>query len=43
MREAMYYSLSLPVSSVIIGCDPLQQYEENLAPARDFTRSTKSG
>ncbi len=37
MREAMYYSLSLPVSTVIIGCDSIQQLEENLALARDFT------
>jgi len=37
MREAMYYSLSLPVSTVIIGCDSVQQLEENLALARDFT------
>jgi aryl-alcohol dehydrogenase-like predicted oxidoreductase len=37
MREAMYYSLSLPVGTVIIGCDSIQQLEENLALARDFT------
>jgi aryl-alcohol dehydrogenase-like predicted oxidoreductase len=37
MREAMHYSLSLPVSTVIIGCDSIQQLEENLAIARDFT------
>jgi len=37
MREAMYYSLSLPVSTVIIGCDSIQQLEENVALARDFT------
>ena len=40
MREAMYYSLSLPVSTVIIGCDTIQQLEENLALARDFTPLT---
>jgi aryl-alcohol dehydrogenase-like predicted oxidoreductase len=33
----MYYSLSLPVGTVIIGCDSIQQLEENLALARDFT------
>jgi aryl-alcohol dehydrogenase-like predicted oxidoreductase len=37
MREAMYYSLSLPVSTVIIGVDSLQQLEENVQLARDFT------
>jgi aryl-alcohol dehydrogenase-like predicted oxidoreductase len=37
MREAMYYSLSLPVSTVIIGCDNVQQLEENVQLAREFT------
>ena len=37
MREAMYYSLSLPVSTVIIGCDSIAQLEENVRLARDFT------
>jgi aryl-alcohol dehydrogenase-like predicted oxidoreductase len=37
MREAMYYTLSLPVSTVIIGCDSLAQLEENVRLARDFT------
>jgi len=37
MREAMYYSLSLPVSTVIIGCDSVAQLEENVQLARDFT------
>ena len=37
MREAMYYSLSLPVSTVIIGCDTVQQLEENVQLAREFT------
>src|SRR5271165_4189618 len=37
MREAMYYSLSLPVSTVIIGCDSIAQLEENVQLARDFT------
>jgi uncharacterized protein len=37
MREAMYYSLSLPVSTVIVGCDSIQQLEENIALAREFT------
>jgi aryl-alcohol dehydrogenase-like predicted oxidoreductase len=37
MREAMYYALSLPVSTVIIGCDSVQQLEENVQLAREFT------
>jgi aryl-alcohol dehydrogenase-like predicted oxidoreductase len=37
MREAMYYALSLPVSTVIIGCDSIPQLEENVQLARDFT------
>jgi aryl-alcohol dehydrogenase-like predicted oxidoreductase len=37
MREAMYYSLSLPVSTVIIGCDTVEQLEENVQLAREFT------
>ena len=37
MREAMYYSLSLPVSTVIIGCETIHQLEENVQLAREFT------
>lgn len=37
MNEAMYYTLSLPVSTVIIGCDSIAQLEENVQLARDFT------
>lgn len=37
MRQAMYYSLSLPVSTVIIGCDTIAQLEENVKLAREFT------
>jgi aryl-alcohol dehydrogenase-like predicted oxidoreductase len=37
MREAMYYTLSKPVSTVIIGCDSIAQLEENVQLARDFT------
>jgi aryl-alcohol dehydrogenase-like predicted oxidoreductase len=37
MRQAMYYSLSLPVSTVIIGCDSVTQLEQNVQLARDFT------
>jgi len=37
MRDAMYYTLSKPVSTVIIGCDSIAQLEENVQLARDFT------
>ena len=37
MREAMYYTLSRPVSTVIIGCDNIAQLEENVQLARNFT------
>ncbi len=37
MREALYYVLSLPVSTVIIGCDNVAQVEENVKMAREFT------
>ena len=37
MREAFDYVLSLPVSTVIIGCDSLAQLEENVQLARRFT------
>jgi aryl-alcohol dehydrogenase-like predicted oxidoreductase len=37
MKEAMYYVLSQPISTVIIGCDTIAQLEENVQFARDFT------
>jgi predicted aldo/keto reductase-like oxidoreductase len=37
MKEATYYVLSQPVSTVIIGCDTIAQLEENVQFARDFT------
>jgi len=37
MKEAVYYTLSRPVSTVIIGCDSTAQLEENVQLARDFT------
>ncbi len=40
MREAMYWTLSQPVSTVIIGCDTVSQLEENVNIARDFTPLT---
>jgi aryl-alcohol dehydrogenase-like predicted oxidoreductase len=36
MQEAMRYVLSLPVSTVIVGCDSIAQLEENIAIARSF-------
>ncbi len=37
MKEAVYYTLSKPVSTIIIGCDNIPQLEENVQLARDFT------
>jgi aryl-alcohol dehydrogenase-like predicted oxidoreductase len=37
MREAMYFTLTHPVSTVIIGCDSVAQLEENVALASNFT------
>ena len=37
MREAISYTLTLPVSTVIIGCDSVAQLEENVRLAREFT------
>jgi hypothetical protein len=42
MREALYYVLSLPVSTVIVGCDSVAQLEENVALARSFTPLSES-
>jgi len=36
MKEALQYVLSLPVSTVIIGCDDVRQLEENVEIARNF-------
>jgi hypothetical protein len=37
MKEALRYVLTLPVSTVIVGCDSIPQLEENVAIAREFT------
>jgi hypothetical protein len=37
MRDAMHYVLTLPVSTVIVGCDSVAQLEENVRLAREFT------
>ncbi len=42
MAEAMQFTLSLPVSTVIIGCDNIAQLEENVRVARDFTPLSQS-
>lgn len=36
MEQAMRYVLTLPVSTIIVGIDNLQQLEENVRIARDF-------
>ena len=36
MTEAMRYVLTLPVSTVIVGCDDIPQLEENVKIARSF-------
>jgi predicted aldo/keto reductase-like oxidoreductase len=40
MREAMDYVLSLPVSTVIVGCDSVLQLEENVRLAHSFNSMT---
>jgi hypothetical protein len=42
MREAMNFTLSHPVSTVIVGCDNIAQLEENVQIARDFTPLSQS-
>jgi aryl-alcohol dehydrogenase-like predicted oxidoreductase len=37
MKDAMHFALTHPVSTIIIGCDNIQQLEENVQIARDFT------
>src|SRR5580658_10277877 len=37
MRDAMHFTLTHPVSTVIIGCDNVAQLEENVQIAREFT------
>jgi aryl-alcohol dehydrogenase-like predicted oxidoreductase len=36
MREAMTWTLSQPISTVIVGCDNIEQLEENVSIAADF-------
>jgi len=41
IKEALAYVFSLPVSTVIVGCDNVAQLEENIQIARDFTPLTE--
>ena len=36
MKDAMSYVLTLPVSTVIVGCDDVKQLEENISIAVNF-------
>src|SRR5262245_33309205 len=36
MKQCVDYVWSLPVSTIIVGCDTIAQLEENVALARDF-------
>jgi hypothetical protein len=36
MKDAMSYTLTLPVSTVIIGCKTVEQLEENISIAKNF-------
>jgi len=40
MREAMDYVLTLPVSTVVVGLDNIEELEENIRIAREFTPLT---
>jgi aryl-alcohol dehydrogenase-like predicted oxidoreductase len=41
IREALHYTLTLPVSTVIVGCDSIAQLEENVRLAREFAPFTR--
>ncbi len=36
MKEAMSYTMSLPISTIIVGLDNIQELEENIRIAREF-------
>ena len=42
LHDAMRYVLTLPVSTVIVGCDSIAQLEENVNIARAFTPMSDS-
>ena len=37
MKDAMNYTLTLPISTVIIGCKTVEQLEENIGIAKSFS------
>lgn len=41
-RETMFYNLSLPISTAIVGCDNIHQVEECVQFAREFTPLTQA-
>jgi uncharacterized protein len=41
IREALHYTLSLPISTVIVGCDSIAQLEENVRLAHEFAPLTR--
>ena len=43
MKDAMSYTLTLPVSTVIIGCKTVEQLEENISIAKNFTPLPAAG
>lgn len=42
MKDAMSYTLTLPVDTVIIGCKTVEQLEENISIAKNFTPLPKA-
>jgi len=42
MRQAVHFTLTHPVSTVIVGCDSIAQLEENVQIAREFTPLSNS-
>lgn len=42
MKEAMSYTLSLPVSTIIVGIDNINELEENIKIAQEFTQLNES-
>ncbi len=42
MKESLYYNFSLPVSTNIIGVDDVQQLEQNVQWASQFSPLSKS-
>jgi aryl-alcohol dehydrogenase-like predicted oxidoreductase len=38
MREALLWTMSQPISTVIVGCDDVEQLEENISVAAEFSQ-----